>query len=82
MAACWSFPLLPLWERLGFSQQKITTTGYWGTDGLWVESGGKSRQATMTQVYMKDDLHPSSDLSGKTNALIADALAALLEGIR
>ncbi len=82
LAACWSFPLLPLWERLGFSQQKITTTGYWGTDGVWVESGGESRQVTMTQMYMKDDLHPSSDLSGKTNALIADALAALLEEIR
>jgi hypothetical protein len=71
IADYWRFPFLKLWEKLGWSQRTISTTGYWGANGIWVDSGGASQTLTMTQIAMKDDLHPASDNSGKASNLIA-----------
>jgi hypothetical protein len=82
LAEYWDFPLFHLWEKLGFSQQVITTTGYWGTDGLWVESGGTSQNLTMTQMWLKDDLHPSSDFGNKAVNLIAQTIHGFMNTVR
>jgi hypothetical protein len=81
LAAYWNFPLLKLWEKLGWTQQTVTTTGYWD-DGVWVASGGASQTITMTQLWMADNLHPHSDLSNTANTLIAENLASWLETVR
>ena len=54
-----SLPLCRLFEQLGFTQQTVETTGFWSS-GVWSNSGGALQTLTMTQIYLEDDLHPSS----------------------
>lgn len=82
LAEYWDFSLIELWKKLGWTQQTVTTTGYWGVDGIWVPSGGSSQTLTLTQVWMKDDLHPHSDASGTANDLIAETISAWLGSVR
>lgn len=56
----WDFPICKLWERLGWTQQIVQTTGYWSDASTWVPSGGSLTSKTITQIWMFDDLHPSS----------------------
>jgi hypothetical protein len=81
LAEYWDFALCRLWEKLGWTQKTVTTTGYWN-NGYWVASGGAQQNLTLTQIWMADDLHPHSDLSGTASTLIADALADWLMGVR
>ena len=62
----WCYPIYKQWERLGWTQNKIFTTGYWNNStGLWIESGGEEQQITMLNRWVRDNIHPSSDNSGK-----------------
>jgi len=61
LAEYWDFPLLKLWEKLGFTQQIVPTTGYWSDAYTWIPEGGTLTNRTMTQIWMQDDLHPYSD---------------------
>ena len=56
----WNFPALKLWEKLGFSQQEVDTTGYWSSSTTWNNSGESLQTLTLTQIWMYDDLHPGS----------------------
>jgi hypothetical protein len=60
IAAYRNYPLLKLWEVLGFTQKTITTTGYWSNSTTWNQSGGAPTSRTMTQIWMYDDLHPAT----------------------
>lgn len=80
LAEYWDFPLLKLWEKLGWSQREITTTGYW-ENGLWVPSGGEPQTLTMTQIWMADNLHPASDNSGKAVNKIAGFVESFIRSI-
>lgn len=79
LTAYWDFPLCKTWELTGWSQQTITTTGYWSDSTTWVSSGGSSRQLTMTQVWLQDDVHP---VSTPTQFLLAEIIADFLATIR
>jgi hypothetical protein len=81
LAEYWGFPFLKLWEKTGWSQKKITTTGYW-TDGVWTSSGGASQTLSLTQIWMPDDLHPLSDSSGSANRFLASIISQFLETVR
>ena len=59
LAEYWGFPLIPLWEKLGWTQKSVT-------------SGGTTK--TMTQWAMVDDLHPHTDTTGKAILKIANTL--------
>lgn len=73
VAEKWLFPIYKQWEKLGWTQNKITTTGYWNdSTGLWVESGGEEQQITMLNRWVRDNIHPNSDNSGKATKLLVD----------
>jgi hypothetical protein len=82
LAEYWDFPLFKTWEKLGWSQKQVTTTGYWGSDGIWVASGGSSQSLTMTQIWMKDNLHPHSDLSNNALNQYAKTISPWLDMVR
>lgn len=79
LAAYWGFPLLDLWDRLGWSQQTVLTTGYWKDKYTWVAEGGPLSQKTMTQIWMQDNLHPASK---QAKQLIAGVISEWMKGIR
>ena len=59
----WGLPFLKMWEHLGWSQEKINTTGDW-VNGYWVDDavpGG--HEMTMLQVALPDGVHPHTDMS-------------------
>ena len=72
----WSFNSLKLWDKLGFTQQEVETTGYWQDSETWINSGGSLQTLTMTQIYFQDDLHPDSE---STKKLIADNIAPFIK---
>lgn len=74
-AEIWGIPFFELYKQTGWSSPiTIVTTGYWGDDGYWVASGGVSQNLTIRQMHMKDDLHPHTDRSNKTNWFLANIL--------
>ncbi|WP_438447414.1 hypothetical protein [Gorillibacterium sp. sgz5001074] len=79
LADQWNFPFLKLWEKLGWSQKTVQTTGYWDASGNWIESGGPTQTLTMTQIWMKDNLHPYST---KAKQLIADTIVGFMSSLR
>ena len=69
----WLFPIYKQWEKLGWSQNTIKTTGYWNNaTGLWVESGGTEQEITMLRRWVRDNIHPHSDASGKAIKWLLD----------
>lgn len=65
LANLWNLPIFKSYEKLGWSQRVITTTGYWdNTTSKWVNSGGTEHNIPMINMYLRDGLHPSSDQSG------------------
>lgn len=80
-AAYWALPILRLWEVLGWSQQKITTTGYWSSN-LWVASGGPSQTITLMQRWLPDNTHPANDYSGSAIARIVEILTPMFFAAR
>lgn len=78
LANYWSIPIMPLWEVLGFSNKKITTTGFW-KNGIWQKKGGISQEISIINTYLADGIHPHSDLSGKTTEYITQQLVIWLK---
>lgn len=78
VADIWGGPIVKLWEKLGWSQQTVSTTGYWsngtGNQGQWVPSGGSTQNLTILQTWLADGIHPHSDTSGKANQFVANNL--------
>jgi hypothetical protein len=80
-ASYWVRPIVRLWEVLGWSQQTITTTGFWSSN-LWVASGGPSQTITLTQRWMPDNTHPGNDYSGSAIARIVEVVTPLFSVMR
>lgn len=78
LAEYWDFPLIKLWEKTGWSQQQVETTGYWSS-GVWYPSGGATQTLTLTQIWMQDDLHPAST---EAKTLIASLLSEFIKQVR
>ena len=77
LASLWNLPLNKTWEKVGWSQNTVKTTGYWNNN-RWVDSGGTERELTFTQIYMPDNLHPGSDADGKANEILAEVHAGFI----
>ena len=80
-ATYWARPILRLWDLLGWSQQTITTTGYWSSN-LWVESGGAPQTITLLRRWLPDNVHPGNDSSGSAIARIVEVLTPLFLAVR
>ena len=78
----WSIKFVNIFEKLGWSGQMITTTGYWDSDTHeWVNSGGTSQNIQIKDIHVRDTVHPYTDASGKSNNRIADVIAGEFESI-
>lgn len=72
----WGIPFMELYKLTGWtSPLTIRTTGYWNTDGYWVDKGGSEQNLTVRQMYLKDDLHPYTDRSNKTSWYLAELIS-------
>jgi hypothetical protein len=82
-AAIWQYPVIRTADRTGWSQQEITTEGYWsgGTTGTWVASGGSQQTITFLNRALPDNLHPHKDDSNTACALLARILAVGLRDL-
>jgi hypothetical protein len=60
VATRWNIPLLKLWEKTGWSQRTVSTTGYWDDEKTWNNSGGSPQTLTMLQIWCQDGIHPGS----------------------
>lgn len=75
-AELWGIPFMELYKLTGWtSPLLIKTTGYWNTDGYWVDKGGSEQSLTVRQMYLKDDLHPYTDRSNKTSWYLAELIS-------
>lgn len=75
-AELWGIPFMELYKLTGWtSPLTIRTTGYWNTDGYWVDNGGSEQSLTVRQMYLKDDLHPYTDRSNKTSWYLAELIS-------
>ena len=78
IAESWSLPIYKQWEKLGWSSNKINTTGYWD-NGNWIESGGSPTDRKIKDIWLADGVHPHSDKSGRaTNHIIKNMLPFFL----
>lgn len=79
LAALWQYPIARLWERTCWSQQTITTTGYWsGIPGEWVPNGGPEQTISLFERAVPDKLHPHRDSSGAATAHVSRIGAAMM----
>jgi hypothetical protein len=61
LANYWNFPLLKLWDKLGWSQQLLTNNAYWSSDFLtYNKTGGPTVTWTILANWLGDGLHPHS----------------------
>ncbi|MVM35235.1 hypothetical protein GO755_34760 [Spirosoma sp. HMF4905] len=81
LATYWQFPLLKLWEKTGWGQQKVP-----GTQALWTTvpwssySSGADTAHDMSALryWVPDNVHPHSDPSGKARNLLAGLVTTFL----
>ena len=67
----WGFPFEKTWENTGWTQKTVSSKGEW-IDGLWVKDSLEvATTYTMRQIWLADDTHPHSDLSGGANNYLA-----------
>ena len=78
MANYLGVPFCDVANNIGWTQQKISTSGYWGADGIWVESGGTLQTLTRLNQCLKDGLHPHSDKSGNAIKREAQVIAKFI----
>lgn len=67
LAEYWDYPFCKTWEKMGWSQKSVTSSG---------------TTKTITQWWMPDDLHPHSDTTGKAIQLYADVLTPFIRDAR
>ena len=78
----WGIKFVNIYEKLGWSGQIITTTGYWdATTNVWINSGGTEQNITVKNMHVRDRTHPFTDASGKSNRRVADVIAAEIKNI-
>ncbi len=67
LANIWKYPLCKTWELIGWSQQTVTINGV---------------TKTITEIWMPDNLHPASDLTGKALQHYARVLYPFMRDVR
>ena len=67
LANIWKYPLCKTWELIGWSQNTVTIDG---------------ETKTLTQVWMPDNLHPSSDTTGEALKHYAEVLYPFMRDVR
>ena len=75
----WNVPFYELYKHLAWSQNRITSSGYWSSDGIWLNDGGESKEITVLNTWLQDNLHPHSDRSGEAINLIAENISSWLD---
>lgn len=74
LAQYWNFPSLEVWKDIGWTEKTIKSKGSW-VNGLWVDNSlSTERDYSIKNIWMADNLHPHSDLSGKALNHYADIL--------
>ena len=68
LAESWGYPLIETWKHIGFSASHTANVS--GTE------------TPISQIWMPDDIHPSSDTSGKALQHYANVLYPLIRDIR
>ena len=82
-AGMWLLDLYPLWEKTGFSQQIIKTTGYWNNDwGLWIDTSATEQSITALNMWLRDGVHPHSDYTHRTERYIAELIYPWINNIK
>jgi hypothetical protein len=75
LANYWEFPILKLWEKTGWSQQKILGTASLWAQEPWLSNKGSAdttQDMTARRYNLPDDLHPHKDTSNNAQTLLAD----------
>ena len=67
LAKIWGFPFIKVWEHIGWSHQIVSNNGV---------------DTPIANVWMPDDLHPSSDPSGDAIRHYAEVLYPLIRDVR
>ena len=82
-AGMWLIDLYPLWEKTGFSQQIIKTTGYWNNSwGLWIDTSATEQSITALNMWLRDGVHPHSDFTHRTERYIAELIYPWINNIK
>ena len=71
-------PIYKTWEETGWTNELVTTTGYWD-NGYWIPNGGEEREITLLQLWLPDGIHPGNDYSQKANNYLAKIHAKYLK---
>lgn len=77
VAIKYNFPICKQWEKYGWTQNKITTKHKW-ENGYFVKSL-ENTTMTILNSWLPDNVHPSSDYSGKALKYIAEHLATWIK---
>lgn len=67
LAKIWGFPFIKVWEHIGWSHQIVSHNGV---------------DTPIANIWMPDDLHPSSDSSGDAIRHYAEVLYPLIRDVR
>ena len=74
LAQYWNFPSLEVWKDIGWTEKTIKSKGSW-VNGLWVDNSlSTEKDYSIKNIWIADNLHPHSDLSGKALNHYADIL--------
>lgn len=74
----WGIKFIDITRVLGWSGNKVTTTGYWNESGIWINNGGESKEIQIKDMHVKDTVHPYTDSTGESNIRIANLLSILI----
>ena len=66
-------------NAVAWTQRKVTTTGYWDANHIWINSGGLQQTITRRQQALYDNLHPHSDYSGRASMRVAEIVARYID---
>lgn len=79
----WGIKWICLFDILGWSGEKINTTGYWDSlSNTWINTGGTEHEMQIKDIHVRDTVHPYTDASGKSNNRIAEIIAEEINKIR
>ena len=74
----YQIPLLPMWAKLGLSQNTVQVNGAWN-NGTWEKTSSGAITLTMMAANLPDGVHPHSDKSGGINRRMATIVAEWLK---
>lgn len=81
-AEYWNLPFCKIYEKLGWANNRqITTTGYWSSNGVWIESSETTQTLSLKQYHMPDGRHPNTDRTGRACMDIANVIADYIDSI-